>query len=92
MLLKPNTDVVEGTIVGPNGEALSKPTHLLTSEEAALLRRYKKFLQARGLREAIFCNSCFSGNLSDGTRFNVTDAQIQVNCRCRQLFYQGQSY
>lgn len=91
-LLKPNTDTVEGAIVGPNGEVLSKPTQILTSEEAQVLRRYKKFLAARGMREALFCNECWSGNLGDGMRAHVTDGQIMFECRHRMLFYQGQSY
>jgi hypothetical protein len=85
-------DMTEGVIFDANGEPTSRPTRLLTSEEAALLRLYKKFLHTHGLREATFCNTCFSGNLSDGMRVHVTDHQIVMECRHRLLFYQGATY
>ncbi len=75
-----------------NGEPSSRPTLILTSEEAALLRLYKKFLHSHGLREAVFCNTCFSGNLSDGMRAHTTDGQIMWECRHRMLYYHGQSF
>lgn len=92
MLLKTNTDIVPGSIVGPNGELLNKPTQILTAEDAALLRRYKKFLASHGMREAVFCNSCFEGNLSDGMRAHVTDGQIVFECRHRMLYFGGSTY
>lgn len=91
MLVNVN-DSVDGAIVGPNGEVLNKPTQILTSEEAALLRRYKKFLLARGLKETLHCNTCFEGNLADGMRAFVTDGNMLLECRHRMLWYQGQSF
>lgn len=91
-LLKTNTDVVSGSIVGPDGSVLNKPTVILTTEEAELLRKYKQFLQRRGLREAVYCNHCFDGNLEDGMRAFVRDDQILFECRHRMLFYQGQTF
>lgn len=91
-LLKTNTDVVTGTILGPDGAALNKPTTILTQQEAELLRQYKKFLLAHGMREALYCNQCFEGDLDDGMRAFVTDGQILFECRHRMLFYQGQTF
>jgi hypothetical protein len=85
-------DMTEGVIFDANGEPATRPTQILTSEEAALLRLYKKFLHSHGLREILHCNTCFSGNLADGMRAHVTDNQIMWECRHRLLFYQGSSY
>jgi hypothetical protein len=92
MLVKDNANVTVGSIVGPDGEVLSKPTQILSSDEARLLREYKKFLHVRGMREALYCNECFSGNLSDGMRAHVTDSQVLFECRHRMIFYQGNTY
>lgn len=92
MLLKPNTNVTEGAIVGPDGSVINKPTVILSADEARLLRQYKKFLQKYGIRETVFCNQCFEGNLSDGMRAFVTDSQVMWECRHRMLFHQGQSF
>jgi hypothetical protein len=85
-------DRTEAVILDAHGEPTTRPTQILTSEEAALLRLYKKFLHSHGLREAVYCNTCFSGDLSDGMRAHVTDNQIMWECRHRLLFYQGSSY
>jgi hypothetical protein len=87
-----NTDTVAGTIVNAQGEVVSKPTVLLSQEEAELLRKYKKFLHKRGLREALYCNTCFNGSLSDGMDAFVTDGQIMFKCHHRMLYYHGTSY
>ena len=92
MLLKPNTNVTEGVILDANGNPTSLPTHLLTAEDAALLRLYKKFLHTHGLREAVYCNHCFEGNLSDGMEAHVTDGEVMFRCRHRLLYYKGQSF
>jgi hypothetical protein len=90
--IQTNSDVTTGTLVDANGEVVNKPTVVLSKEEADLLRTYKKFLQKRGLREALYCNTCWGGNLSDGMDAFVTDGQILMKCRHRMLFFQGQSY
>ncbi len=82
----------EGVILDANGEPTTRPTVLLTAEDAALLRLYKKFLHAHGLREAVYCNTCYSGDLSDGMRAHVTDNEVMWVCRHRMLYYRGQSY
>ena len=92
MLTKGNGHLTSGTILEADGSVANKPTQLLTTDEARLLREYKKFLMTHGLREAVYCNECFSGNLSDGMRAHVTDGQILFECRHRMLFYSGQSY
>jgi hypothetical protein len=92
MLTKGNGNVTTGTILNADGEPATKPTVLLSADEARLLREYKKFLHSHGLRETLHCNTCFSGDLSDGMRDFVTDGQIMWECRHRILFHQGQSY
>ncbi len=93
MLLRPNSDTVTGTIIAPDGTVANRPTIVLSQEEAELLRKYKKFLAARGLREALYCNHCWSGNLADGvSEAYVTNQQIVIKCNHRLLFYQGQTF
>lgn len=79
-------------LVGPNGELLSKPTEILTTEEAELLRKYKKFLSRHGYREALYCDKCWGGNREDGCKAFVTGQQIGILCRCRMTFFQGSTY
>ena len=79
------------TIVTPQGDPATVPTVLLSAQDADLLRRYKKFLAAQGLREALYCNACWDKNLSDGTEAYVTGTQIVIRCRCRLRFYGGTS-
>ena len=92
MLIKDNSDVTTGTIVTPDGEVANKPAVLLTTEEAELLRKYKQFLTKRGLREALYCNDCFGGNLDDGCKAFVRSEQILIECRCKMRFYQGLTF
>jgi hypothetical protein len=93
MLVKMNEPQSTGTIVKPNGELAIKPTIQLTSEQARTLRDYKKrILLPLGLREALYCNSCFEGNFSnDGCRAAVTDDFIHIECRCCTRVYHGQT-
>ena len=92
MLLRPNSETTVGTLVDANGEVINKPTVLLTKEEAELLRKYKKFLQARGLREALYCSTCWDGDLSDGMDAHVTEGQILFKCSHRMLYFHGATY
>lgn len=91
--IQTNSDVTTGTLVDASGAVINRPTVILSQEEADLLRRYKKFLLKRGLREALYCTSCWNGNLADGiSEAFVTDAQILLKCNHRMLFFQGQSF
>ena len=84
-------DYTKSTILAPDGSMANIPTVLLTAEEARLLREYKKFLNRRGLKEAVYCNACWEQNLQCGTRFFVTDDQVFIQCRCQVRFFQGQT-
>lgn len=90
--IKTNTNVTEGVILDANGQPATFPTQLLTSEEAALLRLYKKFLHSHGMREAVYCNTCYQGAQHDGMEAYVTDGSIFFKCRHRILFHKGQSF
>lgn len=86
------TDQTTGTIVAPDGSVATRPTTILSKDEAELLRKYKKFLHAHGIREAVYCSACWDGDRADGMRAFVRDHQILFECRCRMLFYDGQTY
>ena len=84
-------DRTETTLYGPDGEKVV-PTTLLSTEDAELLRKYKKFLAKQGLREALYCQSCWNGEREDGCKAFVTDGQIGILCRCRNRFFHGMTY
>jgi len=92
MLLKPNTGVTQGTIVTPDGSIANRPTVMFTTEEAELLRTYKKFLAHHGLREALFCQACWSGDREDGCQAFVQDSKIGILCRCTTRLFMGATY
>lgn len=92
MLLKPNTNVVEGTVLDANGQPTTLPTEILSLDEVRMLREYKKFLRKHQLREALFCQSCFQGDLHDGMEAYVTDGEVMMKCRHRMIYFKGASY
>lgn len=92
MLLKPNTNVVEGAIVGPDGALLNRPTTILDKDEAAVIRAYKKIKAKYGFREENRCSKCWTGDRDDGMRGHTTDFEIIYECRCRMLFFRGQTF
>lgn len=85
-------DITESVILDANGQPATFPTVLLTAEDAALLRLYKKFLHTHGLREAVYCNTCYQGTQHDGMEAHVTDGEVFFRCRHRLLYYRGASY
>lgn len=85
-------DKTTSIILGPDGEQATLPTTILSDEDARLLRSYKKLLEKYGLREALYCNGCWSGEKHDGCKAFVTDNQILIQCRCSMRFYQGMTY
>lgn len=92
MLLKPNTDVVQGTIVTPDGTVANRPTIMFTDEEARLLRTYKKFLEKHGLREALYCQKCWGLDIHDGLEAHVLGHKIGFICRCTTRLHFGATY
>lgn len=79
-------------ILGADGQPAILPLLELALEDVKLLREYKKFLQRLGLREALYCNACFEGELGDGCEAHVTDGDVMIKCRCRLRFYKGQTF
>lgn len=84
-------DTVQGTIVTPTGEVANMPTLIITSEEAAMLRRMQKFNRAHGFMMAFFCNSCWEGSMQDGVKADINDHHVVLQCRHRRIYYQGQT-
>lgn len=67
------------------------PAHIaLSSDEASLLRFYKKVLIDYGLAEALRCNACNELSYGkDGCHAQVTDNAIKIQCRCSTRTFQG---
>ena len=87
-----NTDTGTAFLTDASGNVVTAPTLMLSDADATLLREYKKFLQRNGLREALFCNACWSGERSDGCEAHVTSADILIKCRCKVRMHRGQSF
>lgn len=81
------------TLYGPDGEPTDLPHEPIAEDELRLLLLYKKFLLKHGYREALYCNRCWGGNLSDGTRASVNDhgltIEAMIKCRCRVAYGKG---
>lgn len=73
-------------------EILTQRERLMSSDDAALLRHYKKFLTRLNLKEGLYCRSCEERNDHPGVRAVVTDGKIDIQCRCTTRRYRGQSY
>ena len=80
------------TLVTPDGEVAIKANVPISFDDANLLRSYKKLLMRLGLREALYCQSCWNSSQHDGCRAHVTDTSILIECRCKTRFFQGASY
>lgn len=76
-------------IVTPDGSPAQLDTIHLDQAEAMLLRQYKKFLQRRGLKEALYCDACWGNHVHNGCEAQVTDGQIFIKCRCTLRTYTG---
>lgn len=81
-----------GVILDPSGNPATVQNIKISDQNADLLRRYKKFLDSYGLREALYCNDCWDRRTPDGCDAFVTDSQIVIKCRCKLRTYMGQSY
>lgn len=87
-----NTDTATSFLVDANGSIATTPTVMLSDADAVLMREYKKFLLRNGLREALFCNACWTGEKHDGCEAHVTASDILIKCRCRIRIHKGQSF
>ena len=87
-----NTDTTTTFLTDASGNVVTAPTLMLSDADAALLREYKKFLQRNNLREALYCNSCWTGEKHDGCEAHVTNSAILIKCRCKTRVHQGQSF
>lgn len=79
-------------IVDAQGNPVSAPRAELSAEDVLLLRQYKKFLLRQGLRETLYCNACFEGNLSDGCEAHVTPHDVLIRCRCKVRWSRGSTF
>lgn len=81
------------TILAPNGEPATLRAVQMDAEAARIMREYKKkVLLKYGLREALYCNSCFEQNRSDGCEAHVADSGIMIRCRCSVRNFMGPTY
>lgn len=84
---------MSGTILGPDGSVANLPSETLSDDELRLLAEYKKFLQVRGYREALYCQRCWGRDLSDGCDAHVKTSgfsvEAMIKCRCRLVYGKG---
>lgn len=74
------------------GEPAAIATVMLSADDAALLRRYKKFLSRYGLKEALYCDGCWGRDLSHGLEAYVTSDKVFLKCRCSVRIFDGPTY
>ena len=78
---------MSATILAPDGSVANLAEEGLTDAELQLLADYKKFLERRGYREALYCNRCWDHNLADGCNAMVQTSgfsvRAMIKCRCR---------
>jgi hypothetical protein len=78
------------TLYGADGEPATLPHEPLSEDDLRLLLEYKRFLQRKGYREAVYCSRCWGNNLADGTEFRVQTSGLTVEaiikCRCRVAY------
>lgn len=97
IIIPGNTDAASpqagrATVMGRDGQMYNVTPIELSHDEALILRQYKKFLRRHGLREALYCQSCWNGDRHDGCEAHVTDSEIGIACRCRLRHYHGQTF
>jgi hypothetical protein len=77
-----------GVILDANGEPASRPTTLLTNDEAKLMRDFiRRIAHKHGLVFNTYCTNC-----DDRMTSKVEAGMIVFNCSCRMLFHRGQSF
>jgi hypothetical protein len=82
------------TLYGADGAPIEALPHEgFDTGELWLLAEYKKFLAKRGYREALYCQHCWSKDLSDGCEAHVKTSGLTVEalikCRCRVAYGKG---
>lgn len=71
------------TLLGP------VPDRPISTTDAHLLRQYKKFLLAHGLKESLWCLRCEDEGREVGLRAYVTNSDIGFLCRCANRTHKG---
>ena len=90
-------DRTVGTILGPGGDPILRPTLILAPSEMALIRTHLQFLHDLQLslekdttgQLRIACRSCFHATRDSLATVYVTADQILISCGCRMIFGQG---
>jgi hypothetical protein len=71
--------------------ASARPTVLLNSTEAFIIRSYFKFMRSRELEPRWFCRGCWDGRSlseTDSIGVKVEEKEIVLICNCRLIFDQ----
>lgn len=84
-------DRMDGMAFSPDGDGMTLPTTLLTTEAAHVLLRYVRTLKANKLSVRWFCRGCWNGRPVDGSDIQkaLTDQKIAMLCQCRIRFWEG---
>lgn len=64
----------------------------LTPAQARMLRAYKRrILEPLVLKEKLYCTKCAEMELPEGVRAFVSEAGIEIRCRCTVRQFKGSS-
>src|SRR3990167_2081782 len=85
------TDTTTGHIVKADGSLATMPTTLMGADTAAIMRAYFQWALTNQLEPELYCGNCFNGSRDDKAIYNITEADIQIICRCQIRAFFGHS-
>lgn len=83
------TEHTTGQLVTPDGALLSRPTRVLTANEAGTLRQYFRWALQAQLEPELLCGQCFDHSRDTKATYEITDNQITIICGCQIRFSHG---
>lgn len=85
------TEHTTGTVIATDGTPTEKPTRILSSEEAQILRGYFYWALKAQLEPELACGDCFDFTRGSKATYEITEQQIVIICGCAIRFFQGPS-
>jgi hypothetical protein len=79
-----------GTIVGPDGVPLYRPTTLIGAQSASILRAYFYWAMKNHLEPELFCGNCWDRSRASKAQYNINEQEIEIVCGCAlRVFFGG---
>lgn len=79
-------------IVTPDGDVATKPTTIIGTEAAQIMRAWFYWAMSHQLEPELYCANCAKAwARSAKATYNITETEIQIICECQLRFFQGAS-